>query len=160
MQINLVTSALSTATLALLMTLPCHAQMQSQGDSAPTPAEARPSLGSSKGTLEIPVIVQSGQPTPDLSLVGKWCGNEHFVSYSSQPSVPEPPNSRKDSFDCHEFIRNASGEVVFVGASVANPATGVNGRIVSTTAKAVNAREITVTQVADMSNLGQRVPGP
>jgi hypothetical protein len=134
------------AALALVgwyLMVPLCARAQSQLQTSPSAALQ------SNSTLEIPVVVQPNQPPLDPMFVGVWCGDEQFKFYADVPpgSAPEPPGVRQDSSRCYTFVRSGNG-VSFGGSILASPGP-VAQRVVSQSADAVSAREITVTTILE-----------
>ena len=106
-------------------------------------------------TLEIPVVVQPNQPPLDPTFVGDWCGYELFESFDETPPVedtppvhiPSPGTPVRQGQRCNAFRRGGNG-VVFGGALfIDDPSTGL--QVVSQSADAVSAREISVTRILE-----------
>jgi hypothetical protein len=112
---------------------------------APPAAAAAPS----NNTLDIPVVVQPYQPPLDPMFLGVWCGDEQFEFYADAPpgSAPEPPGVRQHSSRCYAFVRSGNG-VSYRGSILASPGP-VALRVLSQSADAVSAHEITVTTVLE-----------
>jgi hypothetical protein len=118
-----------------------HAQSQLQ---APTPPAA--AAAPSNNTLEIPVVVRPNQPPLSPTFAGVWCGYERFKFYKSEPVGPEPRRARRGSSRCYAFKRSGNG-IALIGGLLGSP----DQRFVSQSAKAVNAREIIVTTISEMT---------
>ena len=126
-----------------------HAQSQLHIPPPPVIAESAAAAPDGNSTLEIPVVVQPNHPPLDPTFVGVWCGDEQFKFYADAPpgSAPEPPGVRQDSSRCYTFARSGNG-VSFSGSILASPGPVVQ-RVVSQSADAVSAREITVTMILE-----------
>src|SRR5438445_563663 len=133
------------ALIGLYLLVPSGIRAQSQ-QLMPTlpPAIAKPTASAatprSNDTLEIPVVVQPGQPQLDPTFVGIWCGVEQFVSYDAPPSAPEPADIRQSESRCYSFARSGSG--VIVGGRIRASPEPIEQHFVSQSADAVSAREI------------------
>jgi hypothetical protein len=126
-----------------------HAQSQLHIPRPPVIAESAAAAPYGNNTLEIPVVVQPNQPPLDPRFVGVWCGDEQFKFYADAPpgSAHEPPGVRQVSSRCYTFARSGNG-VSFGGSILASPGP-VAQRVVSQSADAVSAREITVTTILE-----------